>query len=194
MCLGLFAPEPLIGLKWPNLASSHFDHRPHAPTSPPFPVPALPWLATIPTLVAIRTIRAHQALIQSEKRYSDSSDSDYLSLRHHQAEPLPDSPRTQRQQEVEWIANQVYSPSWTIAALAARSGDRGLALLLLQSMDWKLRAGTLNQPMKNLLGMGFEEFSVRVCLLAHDGGERLALEELLQGGCYVDVNGHHNVF
>ena len=113
---------------------------------------------------------------------SDSSDSDYLPLRHHHAEPV--------QSEVEWIANQVYPPPWSIAALAARAGDRRLALLLLQSMDWKIRAGTLIRPMLNLLEMGFEEIPVRVCLLTHDGEERLALEVLLQGCCHVDEHGH----
>jgi hypothetical protein len=129
---------------------------------------------------------------------SSSDDSEeYVPLPQHRIiEHALDGPRPQRQQvsDLQWVANQIYSPSWSDAALSARSGDRALALSLLQSLDWKLRTGALYLPLTRLVEMGFGEFPVRVCLLMHGGDEGRALEELLLGGCYVDVNGQHNEF
>ena len=164
------------------------DIAPHdVDVDPPTLMPASPVVNILPSL--------HHNVAVVVSSSSEESD-EYVPPPLHRDFPPLDGPRPQRQQlsDEQWVGNQIYSSSWSDAALSARSGDRGPALLLMQSLDWKLQTGALIHSLTRLVEMGFEEYPVRVCLLLHDGDESRALDELLEGGCYVDVNGHHNVF
>lgn len=171
-----------------GIAGPADDIAPHdVDVDPPTLMPASPVVNIPPS-----QHRDDAVVLSSSSEESD----EYVPPPLHRDGPPLDGPRPQRQQlsDEQWVGNQIYSALWSDAALSAHSGDRGLALLLMQSLDWKLRTGALYLPVTRLVEMGFEEFPVRVCLLMHDGGESSALEELLEGGVYADVSGRHYVF
>jgi len=124
---------------------------------------------------------------------SGSSDSDssveYVAPPQNQHGPPQNSFRPHRQPatESEWILRTSYATLWSEAALVLRCNNRSDALILLQSMDWKLRTNALERPLARLIEMGFNELQARVCLLMHDGEENSALDELLLRRSFVAV-------
>jgi hypothetical protein len=133
----------------------------------------------------------------SDSELSDSSESvEYLPRQPSGGvEPPHNRPQRDRMPDEDWhwVLDTTYCWEWSEAALVARCGNRPDAMLLLQSLEWKLRgtSSALNRALARLVSMGFNEMPARVCLLMHDGEEGAALDELLVGSAYVGVNGDH---
>lgn len=155
-----------------------------------------------PAVVLPVVAAVHQVRVDLDPSSSDASDADvdssssveYVPQHRDDTDSLspPPSPRPQRQQQVtesEWILRTTYCRRWSEAALIARSGNRSNALTLLQSFHWKLRTCAFDRILSELVDMGFNELPARVCLLSSNGEKAHALEELLQSGVYVGVNG-----
>lgn len=104
-----------------------------------------------------------------------------------------DRPQRHQMPDDEWVLGTTYCVQWSEAALVARCGNRLDAMVLLQSLEWKLRglSSQLNRSLARLVDMGFNAMPARVCLLMHDGEEGNALDELLTGHAYVGVAGDH---